>query len=161
MIMKKKGGALYFSDIITSMASLGIMFVIIMIVTMTTFFLEYGISSEIYGNILYKDPMTENVLMGFMDMSYSQNNIDYRVGDLVTMAVWKGETVFDMDGMEIDMGDVSTKTLSSLSAGVKRKLVLVLDGEEIILNRGPGDYTSRAIILIKAGEKEAELILER
>ena len=156
MVRKRKGGATYFSDIVSSVTSLGIMFIIVLLVSITSFFLESGVRGSLYTGVLYKDPMTEKIMMNYMD--YTENGIN--MGELVTLAVYNGNTTFDYGGKEIDLGELSSRVLNSLTI-VKGKLILEIDGKEFVLVNQKGDFTNRATILIKAGAKDAKLIYER
>jgi len=156
MSSNKKGSATYFSDMIMSVFSFGIMFVIVLIVTMTTFFLEYGVEGTVYGNILYKEPVTETMLMNYMDITHD----GHRVGDLVTLAVWNGDTTYEYMGEEVDLEKISYSVIFKFTQGA-HKLTLVMDGEDYVLDEQKGEYSSRATVMIYAGRKTGSLILER
>lgn len=153
---KKKGGSTYLADIVSSVSAFGIMFVVITIVTLTSFFLDYGVRGTVYAGMLYNSPVTENILINYLDATVGGKNI----GDLIAMAVWKGEVVYELEGKEINLIEISRELLNDLSAG-PRKLTLEIEGNTIVLDEIKGSYKNRAFVIITAGERRGKLVLER
>jgi hypothetical protein len=163
-LRRRKGGSSYASDIFIAVTCLFIMFATLTIATITSFFVDYGMRGTVYGTILHKEPVTENLLINYMDSStymFNDDETSHRVGDLITIAVWRSNTTYILDGKQIDLNILSKKILSGLDSAIPRKLTLTMGGEEYILNEIKGDYTSAATVVIKAEYHQGKLTLER
>ena len=90
--------------------------------------MESGVRGTLYTGVLYKDPMTEKIMMNYMD--YTEDGVN--MGELVTLAVHNGNTTFDYGGQEIVLGELSLRVLDSLSI-TNGKLILEINGKEFIL----------------------------
>ena len=145
------------SDLVLFITTLiGVTFML-SISALAVFIVNVNIEGKVIGDTLYGDPLTDNILMSFTEIT--ENGI--RMRDILTYSVWYGSDTVTIRGDEYRITEISTAAMNKLSRNPYRLILETPKGEFTIASYGYVIGKKSASMTITADEKEGRLILWR
>jgi hypothetical protein len=156
---KRKGGASYFSDIIMTISGMGFMFVSVFMTAMVAFFITTGIDATVYGEVLYKNPANENLLMSYMDLTHTETGKPMM--ELVLYSLLFENSTLEIDGKTIYMEEATSSLMSKMTRMSYHLFIQTEDKRITIGGIDINTFRTKTTAMISAGGKHGELILMR